>query len=271
VIEAVRKPASGIAAVNEQAGNPGGIMAGMATLDLEDVRYGGPHPWQIAPWARLVRRALRYRTYTRWVERYCRPLTVKGIKRLDELREPAIFIANHASHLDSLVLFAAMPEHVKARLYFGAAQDRWFVKGKGKLELAPWYQSLVLGNFPIVRGGGSKSLEYAHWLLKQGCHVAIFPEGTRATGDRLGDFRHGVAKLALEANVPVVPVYLDGLRALRPKGQKHARPGPAEVEVLGPVRFGSGMAVPEVTQTLWGMMNVRHRAHQPNVSLQRAA
>jgi len=237
-------------------------MAGSATLPLELPQYSGPHPWQIAPWAKLVRRAMRYRTYTRWVDRYCRPLTITGSERLESLQGPCITIANHQSHLDSLVLFTALPEKIKANLYFGAAQDRWYVKGRSKLELQPWYQSLVYGNFPIVRGGGAKALDHARWLLQQGCNVAIFPEGTRTTSDRLGDFRHGVARLALECGVPVVPVYLDGLRALRPKGQKHARPGPAHVEILGPISFGEGMQVPEVTQTLWAMMNARHRHHQ---------
>lgn len=92
--------------------------------------------------------------------------------------------------------------------------------------------------------------------------MAIFPEGTRTTLDRLGDFRHGAARLALECGVPVVPVYLDGLRTLGPKGQKHASPGPTHVEILGPIRFGDGMQVPEVTQTLRAIMNARHRQHQ---------
>ncbi len=225
-------------------------------------QYRGPHLWQIAPWAKLVRRAMRYRAYTRWVERYCRPLTIAGRERLDALQGPCIIIANHQSHLDSLILFTALPEKIKSNLYFGAAQDRWCVKGKAKLELQPWYQSLVYGNFPTVRGEVSNALDLARWLLQQGCNVAIFPEGTRATSDRLGDFQHGVARLALECDVPVVPVYVDGLRALRSKERKHASPGPAHVEILGPIRFGDGMQEPEVTQTLWAMMNARHRHHQ---------
>lgn len=224
--------------------------------------YSGPHAWQIQPWARLVRRAMRYRAYTRWVERYCKPLTVVGAERLASLEGPCIFIANHQSHMDSLVLFSALPERVKGNLYFGAAQDRWFVKGKRKLVLQPWYQSLVLGNFPITRGGGAKALDYAGWLLERGCNLAIFPEGTRATGARLGEFRHGVAKLALEYDVPVVPVYLDGLRQMRPKGQLHVTPGPATAEILEPIRFAPGTEVPAATRALWTAMNARHTAAQ---------
>ena len=187
----------------------------------------------------MARRLLRHYAYTRWVDRYCDPLTVRGRENLQALDGPAIFVANHQSHMDTLVLFEAMPERVKRNLYFGAAADRWFVKGKKKLVLQPWYQSMVLGNFPIVRGGGAKALAHAGWLLKQGCNVCIFPEGTRTTKDELGRFKPGVALLALELGVPVVPVYLSGLREMRPKGALHAKAGPAGVDIFAPVKFAT--------------------------------
>ena len=142
------------------------------------------------------------------------------------------------------------PSSVKRNLYFGAAADRWFVKGKKKLVLQPWYQSMVLGNFPIVRGGGAKSLGHARWLLEQGCNVCIFPEGTRTMKDELGRFKPGVAILALELGVPVVPVYLSGLREMRPKGALHAKPGPAGVDVFMPVRFAADTSVDDATAAL---------------------
>jgi len=220
--------------------------------------YAGPHRWQINSPAKVVRRLMRRYAYTRWVDRYCDPLTVKGVEHLAALDGPAIFVANHQSHMDTLVLFEAMPEPVKRNLYFGAAADRWFVKGKKKLVLQPWYQSMVLGNFPIVRGGGAKALAYARWLLQRGCNVCIFPEGTRTTKDELGRFKPGVAILALELGVPVVPVYLWGLREMRPKGALHAKAGPAGVDVFTPVRFANDASVDDATATLRGILSRRH-------------
>ncbi len=221
-------------------------MSSRAT-DTTDIEYGGPHPWQIQPWAKAIRRARRHKEYTHWVESYCTPLVVEGREHLNKLDEPTIFIANHQSHMDTPVIMETLTERVRDNLLFGAAQDRWFVKGKEKLILQPWYQSLVLGNFPIKRGGGSKALDYASWLLDQGSHICIFPEGTRAMSESLGEFRNGVSLLALKHNVPVVPIVLQGLRELRPKGAKEITPGPVTSSILPPIRFGGDTSVEDAT------------------------
>jgi 1-acyl-sn-glycerol-3-phosphate acyltransferase len=257
-------------AATPAAGTAGHLHARTESA-VSDVSYAGPHHWQISGWAKWVRRAMRRRAYTRWVDRYCQSLTVRGLEHLASLDEPAIFVANHQSHMDTLVLFEGMPEAIKRNLYFGAAADRWFVRGKKKLELQPWYQSMVLGNFPIVRGGGAKALDYAGWLLRQGCNVCIFPEGTRTTRDELGRFKPGVALLALEHGVPVVPIYLSGLREMRPKGALHAKPGPAGVDVLAPVRFAAGTSVEVATAELREVLADRHAEERAAIAANEAA
>lgn len=229
--------------------------------ETDETRYVGPQRWQTHWWARQIRRLWRYRAYTRWVNAACTELRVSGGAHLDAVRGPCIFIANHQSHLDTLVTYEAVPEHIRRRLFFGAAQDRWFLRGQKKTVLKPWYQSLILGNFPIMRGGGSKALSYAEELLSKGEHVFLFPEGTRAQGKDLGEFRHGVALLALRANVPVIPIYLHGLKALRPKGSQQVQPGPAAIEFLAPVRFPQGMEVAAATRILWERMNAVHHRY----------
>ncbi|MCB1694161.1 MAG: 1-acyl-sn-glycerol-3-phosphate acyltransferase [Pseudomonadales bacterium] len=217
--------------------------------------YGGPHPWQVRPWAKQVRKLMRHREYTRWVDAYCTPLTVTGAERLAGLTGPAIFIANHQSHMDTPVIVESLPDSIRDNLLFGAAADRWFVKGKKKLILQPWYQSLVMGNFPIVRGGGSRTLDYARWLLDQGSHICIFPEGTRATTSELGQFRHGVTLLARAARLPVVPIVLKGLREMRPKGSRTVTPGPASATILEPIYLSEDLSVEASTALLRDAMN----------------
>ncbi|MFT4632505.1 MAG: 1-acyl-sn-glycerol-3-phosphate acyltransferase [Candidatus Pseudothioglobus sp.] len=226
-----------------------------ATAEVQPKMQSGPNPRQVTGWARLLRRACRHREYTRWTDQYCQPLHIIGRERLDGLHGPAIFIANHQSHMDTPVIMAALPDRLKDNFFFGAAADRWFVKGKRKLILQPWYQSLVMGNFPIVRGGGSKTLDYARWLLVNGHNICIFPEGTRSTSSELGEFRHGVSLLARALGVPVVPVVLKGLRELRPKGAREITPGPVVASILDPVYLTAGMSVEESTTLLRNTMS----------------
>lgn len=227
----------------------------LSSTDFHAPELDGPHTWQTQRWAKLVRRALRHKEYIQWVDKYCTSVSVKGLEHLESLEGPAIFIANHQSHMDTPVLMSAMPGHIQNNLYFGAAADRWFVKGKDKLILQPWYQSLAMGNFPIIRGGGSKTLDYAHGLLGKGCNICIFPEGTRSTSSELGQFRHGVSLLALRKGVPVVPIVLKGLRELRPKGSREITPGPVGVSILEPIHLNDDLGVEGSTKLLHETMN----------------
>jgi 1-acyl-sn-glycerol-3-phosphate acyltransferase len=219
----------------------------------------GPHEWQIRWWARVARIGFRWHAYGRWVHRYCRPLTVIGREKFDRIKGPCIIVANHTSHFDSLVLHASLPQRVRWNVYAGAAADRWFVKGRKELVMQPWYQSLAMGTFPIQRGGGSRALDYPKWLLDRGCNLIIFPEGTRSTSRSMSKFRHGVSILALEKKVPVVPVFLTGLSAIRPKGTRDLKPGPGGAYVLDPLDFADGTTVPEATRRIYDAMNEVHQ------------
>jgi 1-acyl-sn-glycerol-3-phosphate acyltransferase len=88
--------------------------------------------------------------------------------------------------------------------------------------------------------------------------VCLFPEGTRSTNNELGAFKMGAAILALDHDVPVVPVYLSGLREIRPKGALNAKPGRAGVDVLAPVRLVPGTPVVEATAVLRAVLSRRH-------------
>jgi 1-acyl-sn-glycerol-3-phosphate acyltransferase len=219
----------------------------------------GPHPWQIRWWARAARVGFRWQAYGRWAHRYLRPLTVVGRDKLKAVGGPCIVVANHTSHMDAIALNAALPWRVRWNVYSGAAADRWFVKGRKELVMQPWYQSLAMGTFPIQRGGGSRALDYPRWLLDQGCNLIIFPEGTRSTSRSMAKVRHGVSILSLEKQVPVVPVFLTGLAAIRPKGTRDPSPGPAGAYVLDPISFDADTTVPDATRRIYDAMNAVHR------------
>lgn len=218
----------------------------------------GPHPWQITLWAKLGRLAFRRHAYGQWVYPYCKPFTITGREKFKSIKGPCIVVANHTSHMDALVLHCALPQHIRWNIYSGAAADRWFIKGRKELVMQPWYQSLAMGSFPIQRGGGSKALDYPKWLLDKGCNLIIFPEGTRSTSRSMAKFRHGVSLLALAKQVPVVPVFLTGLRKLRPKGSREIFPGPVGAHIQDPIYFPQGTEVPDATRMIYDALNVLH-------------
>ena len=148
------------------------------------------------------------------------------------------------------VLFMALPERYRRRIAWGGAADRWFIKGRQGIRKQPWYFALTMNVFPVQRGGGRAALSYAEELLDRGWSLGIFPEGTPTTTGKMGKFRHGVSILALAKNVPVVPVWMDGLRAMRPKGTKEITPGPALARIGKAIHFPPGTAVADATHTL---------------------
>ncbi len=221
----------------------------------------GPHAWQISWWAKALRVMFRYKTYAQYIRRYCKPIAVHGRHHFKALDGPCIVVGNHTSLADSMGILWGLPQRIKLNVYSGAAADRWFVKRTDKpdLILKPWYQSLAMGSFPIQRGGGSRALDYSKWLLDKGCNLIIFPEGTRSTSRTMAKFRHGVAILALEKNVPVVPCYLTGFNKIKPKGSREMSPAPCSVNFLKPIHFAPGTEVPDATRMIYDALNTVHQ------------
>jgi 1-acyl-sn-glycerol-3-phosphate acyltransferase len=132
---------------------------------------------------------------------------------------PAILVANHNSHLDTLVLMSLLPARLLLRVRPVAAAD-YFLASR---PLA-WFSLHVLGVLPVVRGGRRADpaydpLAHCRQVLDRGEVVVIFPEGTRGEAERMARLKSGIGHLALSRpEVPVVPCYLHGLGKTLPKG-----------------------------------------------------
>ena len=222
----------------------------------------GPHTWQVGWPARTARRVLRPSVFTGPVGKWFRPFTVLGKENFERLRGPAIFIGNHASYLDGPAIVCSLPRAYQRRVALGAAADRFYVKGRRELTKQGWWQSLAYNMFPISRGGGGAALDYARWLIDRGWSIVIFPEGKRSSNGALARFRVGPSLLAIEKGIPVVPIYVEGSGAIRPKGSTSNQAGAVTAVVGSPVAFEHDADPAEATHTLHrAMEDLRTRVH----------
>jgi len=161
-----------------------------------------------------------------------RPKT-SGVENLPK-RGPAIIAANHGSYMDWLFL----PLVSSRKICFLAKSDYFTGKGvKGKLQKAFFAGT---GQVPVVRHGGTAAaaaLDTGKEVLASGRLLGIFPEGTRSPDGRMYRGRTGVARMALESGVPVIPCGLVGLYEAAPKGRRLPRVVPVEVRIGTPLDF----------------------------------
>jgi 1-acyl-sn-glycerol-3-phosphate acyltransferase len=133
------------------------------------------------------------------------------------LEGPAILASNHLSYADWLFMPLTLPRRVTF-----VAKAEYFT-GKG---LKGWLQRFFFagsGQVPIDRTGASAAqgaLLSAMKVLSRGELFGIYPEGTRSHDGRLYRGKTGVARLALEAKVPVIPIAVCGTDMLAPPGKK---------------------------------------------------
>ncbi|RRD48589.1 lysophospholipid acyltransferase family protein [Arachnia propionica] len=157
---------------------------------------------------------------------------VHGQSNLDGLEGACVVFANHASHLDTPLIYGALPRRISKFLAAGAAQDYWYDK---------WWKSgpmtLFFNGYPIDRGrdDGSRKQNVrglSGALLDEGIPLLIFPEGSRSRTGAMGPFKHGVASLCISRKVPAVPVALIGAHAAWPSSQSGLPKGRPTVHVV---------------------------------------
>ena len=204
-------------------------------------------------WSAAVRAALR----RRW------RLQVVGRENLPPA-PPFVLVANHTSHLDALVLAAALPAPLAAHALPIAAGDVFFHRP----ALAA-LSATLLNLLPMWREhcGPHALADLRHRLRHQPCGYILFPEGGRSRDGTLRPFKAGLGMLVAQTPVPVVPCRIEGAFAAWPPDAPRPR-----LARTPPIRLtiGRPLAFPATPHTRPGWRHVAATTHQVVANLSQA-
>ena len=141
---------------------------------------------------------------TRWID--CQPDTCQRV-----------YFANHTSHLDAIVVWSALPAHVRAIVRPVAAKDYW-EKGAIRRYLAREFNALLIDRTDIKVHQSPVDLMLREIGTKHS--LIVFPEGSRNTGSDLAEFKSGLYYLSKKRpDLELVPVHIDNLNRVLPRGE----------------------------------------------------
>jgi 1-acyl-sn-glycerol-3-phosphate acyltransferase len=180
-------------------------------------------PWARRMPARILRELFLMGVLGPTMDVYTRR-RLHGRAHLAGLAAPVIFVANHASHMDTPMILRSLPGRLRRRTVVAAAADYFYRSRPRALAV-----SLAFNTVPTPRDGGGLtpgSTLPAERLLDEGWSLLLFAEGTRSRDGTVGRLRAGAAVLAADHDVPIVPIHVSGTRAAMPAGQRWPRRRP---------------------------------------------
>src|SRR5690349_6359557 len=151
--------------------------------------------------------------------------------------EQRIYFANHQSHADLVMIWAALPEELRSITRPIAAKDYWT-----KSPFKQWITTAVFNAIYVERArtGDQDPLEPLIEALASGDSIIIFPEGTRGHAEEPQPFKAGLYNLAQKfPNVVLVPAWIDNIQRVMPKGEV------VPVPILCSVTFGEPIRLEE--------------------------
>ncbi len=145
--------------------------------------------------------------------------------------EQRIYFANHQSHADLLLIWAALPRELRSITRPIAARDYWT-----KTPFKQWITTAVFNAIYVARErtDDQDPLAPLFEALERGDSIILFPEGTRGHAEEPASFKSGLYNLALRfPNVVLVPAWINNVQRVMPKGEV------VPVPVLCSVTFGA--------------------------------
>ncbi|NMB57511.1 AMP-binding protein [Candidatus Beckwithbacteria bacterium] len=184
-------------------------------------------------------------------------INVIGWENLDEINSQVIIASNHTSHLDVLLLSKILPYKIRAKMGSGAAADYFFRNDSLTAKIVSWLMTYLLGAYPVAREDKihyftvKHSMEFTAEIVDRGWNILLFPEGTRTETGKMNKFKNGVGAIVKETNLPILPIKIEGLYEVLPKGARFPRKkGQIMIKFGKLVKFPGNLETDEITNRL---------------------
>ena len=166
------------------------------------------------------------------IKHYVHPEII-GLENLADVSPPLILAANHSSHMDTPLIINSLPAELRRKTLVAAASDYFFAK-----RWLGLFVSVAIGAVPIERQAASKqTMDDVDRLLADKWCLVVYPEGSRTLDGRLYRGKTGIARLALSAQAPIVPIGVSGTYDAMPAGRSWPVSGHAQVRFGKPLTF----------------------------------
>lgn len=154
------------------------------------------------------------------------PVTITGKENIKP-GQSYVFVANHQSMLDVWIIYGWLPVIFK-----------WLMKAELRKVPFVGFACKAAGHVFVDRSSpmaAKKSLEDVEKVLTNGICTVIFPEGTRTLNGEVGRFKRGAFQIALELNLPIIPISLSGCYEAMNRKAKYVTWHPVHMHIGGPI------------------------------------
>jgi long-chain acyl-CoA synthetase len=189
--------------------------------------------------------------------RYYVKTKVFGREKLQQIREPVLFVCNHQSLIDPAVVLLSFPAQIRRRV--APAMGEAALRGHSKNTL---FWARLAFNVYLISDDPSRAqeaLRHAGLLADRGYSTLLFPEGERTLDGALQPFRPGVGVMVERLQLPVIPLLIRGLFEVWPRMQRRPVHGKAELWIGDLMRIAPGESGSDFTRRL----EERYRSWRP--------
>ena len=179
-----------------------------------------------------------------WLARLLCGARPRWVAEPEDLTRQRIYFANHTSHMDFVVLWSVLPRSMRGFTRPVAARDYWEAGAIRRYLSKHVFRSVLIDRQDVRKS--NNPLRAVGAALDEGCSLILFPEGTRSLDGTVHPFKSGLYHIAkMRPDIELMPVYLENLNRVMPKGELLPVPFLCSVSFGPPLKMQLGETKPE--------------------------